>query len=213
MEFTKPSFFITILCFLSVQNVAMFGDFSTSLDCGVTLKRLGHQFEETDKTFFYKNDPIHPLIIKKFVSWVSDDWKPKIVAIDVCAAYNTNQFCKKFQWQKADDGTFRCCVDEKDGAWFVYEWLGTLDNGLHVVLTCECTGGTGQFMDLFFFKITEGFAYTPEGEKYAQLLLTFVRNHALGDRYDGQIDLLKNSVCIGKSRYNDKPVFMEFQGK
>ncbi len=166
--------------------------------------------QETNKTFFYKNDPIHPLIIKKFVSWESDDWKPKIVAVDVAAAYNTNQFYEKFKWRKSDDGTFQCSVDGKEGAWFVYRWLGTLDNGLHVVFTCDCGGGTGQFMNLFFFKITEGSAYTPEGEKYSQLLLTFVRNHGLGDRYDGQIDLLKNSVSIGKSRYNDKPIIIEF---
>jgi hypothetical protein len=74
-----------------------------------------------------------------------------------------------------------------------------------VLETGEGGGGSGIFMDLFFVRFDIGEGYTEEGSKNSRLLMTVVRIFSLGDRDDGEIEVLADRVIVGKSRYRKAP--------
>ena len=66
-------------------------------------------------------------------------------------------------------------------------------------------------MDLYFFRT---YSSTGQDEKgpYDQILMTLVRTPViLGDRDDGTIKVEPGRVSIGKSRYRNQPVILEFK--
>lgn len=169
--------------------------------------------DEANRSFTFQNKPIHPGLVQEFSSWISDSGFPTTISVDIAAPHGNEYF--------EDDVTVRegkyVCADtkgedhEKDGGLFCYEWLGRLDNGLHVLSVSEAGGGSGVFEDLFFVRFDKGEGYTHDGKKYDRLLMSIVREFILGDRDDGKIKVLKNSVVVGKSRYRDKDVTLTFQ--
>jgi len=93
-------------------------------------------------------------------SCISDGWKPKIISMDIAACTrgtpgpysNTNEFFKEFEWSTSN-GIITCCMYRKKGSgYFYYEWLGKLDNGLHVIRTSDNGERSGVFRDLIFLK-------------------------------------------------------------
>lgn len=93
-------------------------------------------YKEARTSFFYNNLPIHPSVIKKFIPSLSDNWKPKVVSVDIAAAFGSNEFYDTFEW-KVVNKIVSCCISDQDGSNFAYHWLGKLDNGLHVIKTVE----------------------------------------------------------------------------
>lgn len=172
------------------------------------------EFEDNDlkifkKSFLYKEKPIHPAIIERFMSYaISDGWKPKTISMDIVACPNTNEFYKEFEWSNSA-GILICSLESEDHrGYFRYVWLGKLDNGLHVIKTIDSGGGSLTSLDLLFLKVSKGIALTPEGKIYSQILLTFVRNYCLSD--DGEIKLLNNKVIISPSQYRDREIILDF---
>lgn len=170
-------------------------------------------FKEINETFYVNKKPIHPMIVEQFVPSMMLRWQPKVISVDILNACDTNQYFDDFKFTK--EGTTFTCY-KKTGPIFVnpesfeYTWLGRLENGLHVVRTAECGGGTLTAHYLHFFKISRDDAYTPLGKKFKRVLLTVVRNYPLGDNEDCSgmtIELVKNTVTI-KNNTVDSPIVL-----
>jgi hypothetical protein len=123
--------------------------------------------------------------------------------MDISACPDTNEFFGDFEWSCSDNKIY-CSFkqdrqedseDEEACAYFDYIWLGKLKNGLHVVETIDRGGGTMIMKALIFFKISKGSAFTPTGEAYSPILLTFMRNYCWYNA-EPEIQLVDNQVII-----------------
>lgn len=168
---------------------------------------MGKYLAEANAKFTYAGKPIHPGLVEEFSGWMSDSG-PITVSVDVSAAYGTNEYYED-EVKIADNGNI--AIYRKDSSYFCYRWLGRLDNGLHVLYVEEGGGGgSGIFEDLNFVRFDIGEGINSDNKKYKRLLMTIVRTYVLGDRDDGKIEVLKDRVIVGKSRYRNEPVMLGF---
>ena len=111
------------------------------------VKRL---LQEVNEHFTIQGKPVHPLLVEKFQTFLSDSGPPAVITVDLLAATrNGNEYYVPDV--KVQDGLVSYRIQEGSG--FAYKWLGTVRPGLHVVETLASGGGTGIFMDLYFFRI------------------------------------------------------------
>lgn len=159
-------------------------------------------FSEPSENFTYNGQPIHPKLLYEFSNWLSDNRPPMIITVDVKAAYNTNEYqvsdiVKRNGWlfyeETEMDGNIRLYES------FGYNWLGKMENGIHVIETGSSGGGSGFFMDLMLVKFSEG-EILWEGKKEKQLLASIVGIYSLGDRYEGDVEVYPDRVFIPASK-------------
>ena len=162
------------------------------------------QTKNIEQQFTYKNKPIHPKLVKELIPWISDE-KPVTVAVDVAAAFQTNEYFADVIVEKEGYIKFQ----ENDEI-FWYEWLGKLDNGIHVVRTFDASvDGSGVFQDLLFIKFhTQEFDLN--GKIYEQVIMTLVKSYGLGDRIYPQIDIFNDKVIINKLPNHEKEIIIKF---
>ena len=66
-------------------------------------------------------------------------------------------------------------------------------------------------MDLYFFRTSIATGQDEKGA-YDQVLMTLARTPViLGDRDDGAVKVEPGRVIIGKSRYREKPIILQFK--
>ena len=118
------------------------------------------------------------------------------VTVDLKAAIGSNlyfdeikQYGRWFSQRKAGS-------DEEIG----YTHMGTTDNGLLVVLAIYNSGGTGRFTHLNILDIAAARAFDFDGNVYERLNLTNLRTIPLGDRWGGEISVVKNTITIVTTR-------------
>lgn len=165
----------------------------------------GSELEEANRDFTYKGQPIHPGLIQQFEGWLSDSGKPITTAVDVAAAFGTNQYpgddvIKNEDWIRTNG---------KEGAFFQYKWLGKLEGDHHVLVVCSCTGGSGIFESLYFCKFHKE-SGDFDGEKYQKLILKIEQKQTLGDHDDANITIKKDKVVVGKSKNRDTELILKF---
>ncbi len=191
------------LCLVGASHAR--GEKSAALAPPALTKRL---LQEVNEHFTLQGKPVHPRLVEKFQTFLSDSGPPAVVTVDVLAATQAdNEYYDPDV--KATDGFVS--YKEQNGGEFSYKWLGTVRPGLHVVETFYSGGGTGVFLDLYFFRTSIAHG---QGEKgpYDQILMTLVRTPViLGDRDNGTITVAPGRVVIGKSRYRNQPVILEFK--
>jgi len=115
-------------------------------------------YKQLQEKFLYKNTPISPEIIKKFMSNQSYDYKNNIVSIDVASCWKTNRFSrKKYDYILLENNQFQCGLVRHAGQedLGIYKWIGRLDNGLHVVRFVEDPEDYNYGGYLLFFKISQ----------------------------------------------------------
>jgi hypothetical protein len=151
--------------------------------------------KEANDNFTYQSKPIHPGLVQQFMSRISDPAEPTTITVDVAAGHS-NQYDDD---EVVAKGKNICTKPDKDGESFCYEWLGKMANGIHVLSTGDSGGGSGDFEDLVFVQFTIGNGINLDGKKYKQLLMSVVREYALGDRYGGDIKVLPGMVLIKAS--------------
>ena len=198
---------LMVLCLAMAWAGRAQGEKSAAAAPPVPVQRL---LQEVNAHFTVQGKLVHPRLVEKFQTFLSDSGPPAVISVDLLAAtINGNEYYEPDV--KVQDGVVSVEHKDPEGSGFAYKWLGTVRPGLHVVETFYSGGGTGVFMNLYFFRI---YTATGRDEKgpYDQVLMTLARTPViLGDRDDGTIKVEPGRVIIGKSRYRNQPVILEFK--
>lgn len=195
------------LCLALVWTGRAQGGKSAASASPTSVKQL---LQEVNEHFTIRGKPIHPRLVEKFQTFLSDSGPPAVITVDLlAAALNGNEY---YDYDvKRREGFLEVEKGGEAKGEFAYKWLGTVRPGLHVVETFDNGGGTGIFMDLYFFRTSIATGQDDQGP-YDQVLMTLARTPViLGDRDDGVIKVEPGRVIIGKSRYRNQPVILEFK--
>lgn len=171
---------------------------------GAATRKPNKALEEAEKRFTYREEPIHPDLVKEFQGWASDHG-PITITVDVAAAFGTNEYGAA---SEVRDGWVRS-VEEQE--YFEYRRLGVLADGTHVLRTAHWSGGSGVFMDLYFVRFSSDDPDRLEGQSRERLLMTVVGHYSLGDRDDGAVTVEAERVVIGPSRHRDAPAVLSLR--
>lgn len=148
--------------------------------------------------FTYEGKAIHPAIVHAFSSWMSDS-ATTVMAIDVSAATDSNQYGQAVRTAEGGVHEITLETDPNSGqqATFGYCYLGTLRDGVQVLKTVDCGGGSGWFMYLLFLRCE---VVNISGRD--RLLLKYVDQFGLGDRFTGEFTLRGDHVAIEAQPFN-----------
>jgi hypothetical protein len=176
-----------------------------SLDLG--MPGMQRQFEEADLRFTYKGEPIHPFGVRELMEPVTDEY-PGPVIVDL-AGINGGYRYPATPSRNADGGVTAKnpprdeCLDPGEGeveegdnldGYFTYRRLGKLRNGWHVLRIGDNGGGPSVFEALLLVRFRLDREY---GESVRQRLLMERRGMIrLGDRYEGRIRILGDSITL-----------------
>ena len=89
--------------------------------------------------------------------------------------------------------------------WFSYEHVGTLDNGVHVLVTWTSGGGSGVFGSALFVR-PEQDAVLANGASRARSVLRVVGEQGLGDRSGAEASVHGNEVTIAATTPGATPL-------
>jgi hypothetical protein len=156
---------------------------------------------EVRHAFTVADKPIPPEIFRDFGDGDLADSGPIWVTIDVNAATGSNLYFDDIK---------------QDGRWFSqketnpkagtpaaetgYTYYGATENGLLVVLAAYSGGGSGNFITLHILDLAPARAFDSEGKVYDRINLTNVRSIPLGDRWNGEIKIEKNTIRVVTTR-------------
>lgn len=158
------------------------------------------------KFSFTGDNIIHPGIIEELLGWISDSL-PVTGAFDLEGAMNSNKFCEPFEIETTDDGlTWYKKITKEGGetlAEFAYTYIGASPSGVHIVRTADWGGGSGVFCDVLLLALEPDRVVDPQNKERPfrdRILLKCIGHIALGDRYEGSIELKGNQLHIEKNR-------------
>ena len=158
--------------------------------------------QEANNHFTFRGLPVNPKVLYQFIPWISDS-RPSIMSIDLLSAnHGTNQFGDADKLKKDADGYIDI---DFEGGKIGYNWLGKLNNNVHVLKFYESGGGSGVFSALLFVKF-EIRDFVNSGKKYKQLLINCLRHNGLSDRAktDVILDKKNNKVYVSTQPYWEK---------
>lgn len=153
---------------------------------------------EVKKSFTVGGQPIPPEIFRDMGDGDMADSGTIWVTVDAAAAIGSNLYYDPIErengWvsQKAPAG--RPFAGEESG----YHYVGSTANGLLVVIASWSGGGSGEFFTLHILDVAAMRAFDDSGQIKERIDLTIVRNIALGDRWDGDVKIAKNTITITK---------------
>ncbi|MBL6858230.1 MAG: hypothetical protein ISQ92_06035 [Pelagibacteraceae bacterium] len=162
-----------------------------------------------DKHFFYQKHPIHPELISDFIPGYADSGDI-IISINLTDAFGTNQYSLLDKYEtELKEGRSVVSIDDPDGnGYFVYNYLGSTDNGAMVLMTYSSGGGTGIFPELLIIKVKKRLGanhdlFNSEGVVLdkQQVVLEKLLSISLGDRTENSIAINGNTVSV-----NDKAI-------
>jgi hypothetical protein len=81
-----------------------------------------------------------------------------------------------------------------------YTYIGATDNGLLVVLAAYGGGGSGDFIAPHVLDVVAARTFDLAGQVYERIDLTDLRRVALGDRWDGEVTIAKNTIRVVTTR-------------
>ena len=155
---------------------------------------------EVHRTFTINGKPIPPEIFRDFGDGDLADSGCIWVTVDIKAAAGSylysddiRQNGRRISQRKA--GTKADAGDET-----AYSYHGATQNGLLVVLASYSGGGSGNFITLHILDIAAARALDLEGKIYERINLTNVRSIILGDRWNGEIRIEKNTIRVVTTR-------------
>ena len=155
---------------------------------------------EIRRSFTVHGKPIPPEIFRDFGDGDMADSGSIWVTVDVAAATGSNLYYDPI---KQDGGTVaQTKSDPKTNAWerTAYDYIGSTDNGLLVVVAGYSGGGSGDFMTLHILDLAAVRAFDDgdgkTDDKHWRVNLTVVRSVVLGDRWDGGITIKKNAIVV-----------------
>lgn len=133
----------------------------------LTIKQV---LDEANQKFTYRGKPVHPKLVKEFQCWDSD-LNPVTLAVDVSAAFDTNEYCDEVE-QRADG---YICFSNEEG-YYGYRRTGVdKKTSAHILKTFN--GGSGTYVgeSTLWVKFEIGQGFYPDGKPYDQLILRLIR--------------------------------------
>ena len=156
---------------------------------------------EVRERFTVGGEPIPPEIFRDFGDVNMADSQPIWVTVDVRAAIGSNQYADEIIRNGDWIVQRKPAPQTLNGAEYsTYRYIGATENGLLVVLSSYSGGGTGQFVNLHLLSIEAVPAFDSTGGVYDRLNLTNLRGIALGDRWDGEVRVTRNSIRVVTTR-------------
>ncbi|HVZ54127.1 MAG TPA: hypothetical protein VG986_19315 [Pseudolabrys sp.] len=153
--------------------------------------------DELRASFTIGGEPIPPEIFGDFGDAMISDNRPIIVTIDALAAMHSNRYADPI---KVKDRWVEQAKPQSGGIngpeAMAYQFIGTTDNGLLVVVASWTGGGTGVFYTLHVVDAASANAFDEDGTTYRRLNLTLVRSYILGDRWQGDVSITGHTIHI-----------------
>lgn len=153
------------------------------------ISEVRHAFTLTGKR-------IPPEIFRDFGDGDLADSGPIWVTVDIQAAIGSNLYADEIR-QSGD-----WIIQRKPAATMngmeetAYKYIGATENGLLVVLAAYNGGGSGDFVTLHILNIDAALAFDFNGAVYDRINLTNLRSIALGDRWEGEVGIAKNTIRV-----------------
>jgi len=155
---------------------------------------------EVRRTFTIDGKPIPPEIFRDFGDGDLADTGPIWVTVDVKASIGSNLYFDDVKqdgrWVNQRKTNSKGEMLEETG----YAYYGATENGLLIVLASYSGGGSGDFISLHILDIASSRGFDLEGKVYERINLTNIGSIALGDRWDGEIAIEKNTVRVTTTR-------------
>jgi hypothetical protein len=160
---------------------------------------------------FSRTSFINPRIIQDLSGLMSDNGD-QIVAINLQESQKSNRYAGDTQVRNLEDQnpfvyTENITVEngETNYAGFGYQFVGVTSSRVYLLVTSDWGGGSGVFNSLLLVKFETDKSITCDSIKESispknRLLIKKLGEIALGDRWDGQLKVIKNSVFISKDR-------------
>jgi hypothetical protein len=146
---------------------------------------------EVRQKFTLDGNKIPPEIFRDFGDGDLADSGNIWVTVDVKAAIGSNLYFDEIKQGGSWINQKKATSNEATG----YTYFGTTENGLLVVLGAFSGGGSGIFLDV---AAAPGFDF--DGNLYQRINLTNLRTIPLGDRWDGEISIEKNTITVVTTR-------------
>lgn len=170
--------------------------------------------QEANRFFEFQRKPINPRAVSDLLPWLSDT-EPGPIALDVeGSTAETNRYWADIStldagpWQGAILATWQPRLAQDITYSSAYQWLGRLDNGLHVLRIWQNTGGSGYFTNVLVVRFSTDREY--DHRERERLVMTRVGQAVLGDRDGRVITLEGNSVVIPPAAYESAPTRLDF---
>ena len=158
--------------------------------------------------FNFEGKPVHPGCVREFDVSLADSPPPVVRAVDVKACVTSNEFYMPFKTNYDGFVGYEYDLGEGEKGSFSYKYLGTSDNGIHVLDTRSSGGGTMVAESLFLIKADSGeyVDFDSDNKKVneTRLIMTCIGQITLGDRDTGKVALKGNQLILGPSQYRDK---------
>lgn len=173
---------------------------SSSMDAGKIALNCANKY------FSVGGEPISPQIIKALTADLSDMNDP-IISIDLIVAQHSNRFCcvEEISIRKQTNSSSVFFFRQNKES-FGYQYVGKTSSGVHIILTSYSGGGSGVFKSLYFFTVTIDKAldldenHSTAKAKRQRLILKNIGSIALGDRWDGDLQVQGDFVFLGKDQ-------------
>ena len=155
---------------------------------------------EVHRTFTINGKPIPPEIFRDFGDGDLADSGCIWVTVDIKAAAGSYLYSDDIRqngrWISQRKASTKADAEEETA----YSYHGATQNGLLVVLASYSGGGSGNFITLHILDIAAARALDLEGKIYERINLTNVRSIVLGDRWNGEIRIEKNTIRVVTTR-------------
>jgi hypothetical protein len=153
---------------------------------------------EARKSFTLHGKPPPPEIFRDFGDGDLADSGAIWVTVDLLAAIGSNLYDDDISGAKGWISQKKAAKSGEETT--AYKYVGATENGLLVVLAAFSGGGSGDFVTLHILDVAAGRGFDPDGKPYSRINLTNLRNVPLGDRWDGEVTLVRNQIRIVTTR-------------
>ncbi|ETR69591.1 MAG: hypothetical protein OMM_03841 [Candidatus Magnetoglobus multicellularis str. Araruama] len=151
---------------------------------------------EVNKSFTYRQQVIHPGLIKEFEILNSDNDPPMTVAVDIDASFKSNEYSEDVEVSKDEWNLIKVPNEYEEGAFYKYKWLGKIRPDIHVVKTLSWEGGRMVECSVICVKFSIRNGYDVNGLPSQRLTMNVVKRIYASD--DSKIKLLDDRIiCDG----------------
>jgi hypothetical protein len=155
---------------------------------------------EVRRAFTLNGRQILPEIFRDFGDGDLADSASIWVTVDVKPAIGSNLYFDAITQNGAWISQKKVTANAGAGQETAYTYVGATENGLLVVLAAYSGGGSGDFITLHILDVAAARAFDLGGKVYERIDLTDLRRVALGDRWDGEITIAKNTIQVVTTR-------------